>query len=977
MGLTLQEVEDIARECDAFDVPWSYEKMKDWDEDQVKEYFEDQVHGAAARIQARHRGKMVRKLNATQTAVQTFAALPVQTVLQVDSFKSTPPASTKSTPRKGAPETEGNEPTHEPTVLQRSPTTCSWASFTTTKASGSGGKADEDTHVPTRPSLKDAPLLQRSATSVLKAAAAIKVQAMARGISGRKELANRRANKTKVGEQEEKIKRMFNSKRKEDEEKKELAKAVQQKSLMNSAQRRSWLLDYFVPNKPTRLFIFDVAYRAIKLDKKAFPKLNRCVLVPSGYWRVVFAYVMLFAAGADVFLCSTAVGFCREVYAGPINVLISLLFACEMCLGFITAYPTKDASLELRPDYIAARYLRTSFMLHLPGLLPLEQGATEPGVRRVWQYMRVLRFFDVWYRHDSFRSVTSTANDGVMDAFKYAIFTAVVAHTFSTIFFSFAVVDNTICTVDTSTGWLALRDDDAIYATIEEHNAFDARSPLPHEAEGWKNYSNLYVYYLYATVAMLLGDAAAARTRDTQAVAIVILIMGNISFSVVFSKIILALQAQTAARDAYANKMMAVNDAMDSQGVPRPLQRRVRRFYEFKYMLMAGLDDPATSYIAELPNAMRVDIMTSLYNDMLKDVPLFYGCSNTVISALAQQLRTRLILPDEIVIKEGCVGNSMYFIRRGLVRVVRGYKTDEEFFIAGLGSGSYFGEVALVSSSTDERRAATVVAATVLSLLRLSRKALHEVAENEPALLMHIRKVATTRRRELGEDLRDIGTVAMMLKGANKFRARLKSEVRRSGIDDLEVQSVRTKAKRNGWSTNITTLRVLDTLRGGAAGALRRSGSSMRSEAVHPEPAVDGAGDTSGTDGCRTRPPLVASRSAKACRGSLPESGILGTGGLGSSMGRGGMVGLRTRSRNFSQEDVDVVPEVRSRLDSDQLHVSALPMAPDGPLGRAHANISHDATERIIEWMRTEMNQLMHQKLDEKLTEILRDVLPP
>ena len=90
---------------------------------------------------------------------------------------------------------------------------------------------------------------------------------------------------------------------------------------------------------------------------------------------------------------------------------------------------------------------------------------------------------------------------------------------------------------------------------------------------------------------------------------------------------------------------------MASQGVPVALQRRVRRFFEFKYMLMAGLDDPATSYISELPNAMKVDIMTSLYAGMLQLVPLFRDVNHIVLSSLAQQLRTHLILPDEVVIK--------------------------------------------------------------------------------------------------------------------------------------------------------------------------------------------------------------------------------------------------------------------------------------------------------------------------------------
>ena len=89
--------------------------------------------------------------------------------------------------------------------------------------------------------------------------------------------------------------------------------------------------------------------------------------------------------------------------------------------------------------------------------------------------------------------------------------------------------------------------------------------------------------------------------------------------SVVFSKIILSLSQASHARDEYARRMTDVNHAMESQGVSVRLQRRVRRFFEFKFMQPAAAD-PAKSYIAELPNAMRVDLMTSLYNKMLHQV---------------------------------------------------------------------------------------------------------------------------------------------------------------------------------------------------------------------------------------------------------------------------------------------------------------------------------------------------------------------
>ena len=39
--LTREQIADIADECFAADVQYSYEKLKHWDEDRVRQYFED------------------------------------------------------------------------------------------------------------------------------------------------------------------------------------------------------------------------------------------------------------------------------------------------------------------------------------------------------------------------------------------------------------------------------------------------------------------------------------------------------------------------------------------------------------------------------------------------------------------------------------------------------------------------------------------------------------------------------------------------------------------------------------------------------------------------------------------------------------------------------------------------------------------------------------------------------------------------
>eukprot|EP00966_Prymnesium_polylepis_P003345 76731-Prymnesium_polylepis.3 len=69
---------------------------------------------------------------------------------------------------------------------------------------------------------------------------------------------------------------------------------------------------------------------------------------------------------------------------------------------------------------------------------------------------------------------------------------------------------------------------------------------------------------------------------------------------------------------------------------------------------------------------LRSDIMCSQYALFLTKVPLFAGCKSDVIARLAERLVPHLFLYDELIVRENSPGGEMYFIERGLVRVVKG-----------------------------------------------------------------------------------------------------------------------------------------------------------------------------------------------------------------------------------------------------------------------------------------------------------------
>ena len=125
--------------------------------------------------------------------------------------------------------------------------------------------------------------------------------------------------------------------------------------------------------------------------------------------------------------------------------------------------------------------------------------------------------------------------------------------------------------------------------------------------------------------------------------------------------------------------------------------------------------------------------------DLLHKFDMFAGLGETELKALARLFRPRLLLPEERVIRKGDRGNGMYFISSGAVEVLAGTQRIR------LGSGDFFGEMALLSGRT---RQAAVVTLGYCQVLFLSAADFRRFLKNYPAAEAEISEVAEARARE-------------------------------------------------------------------------------------------------------------------------------------------------------------------------------------------------------------------------------------
>ena len=122
--------------------------------------------------------------------------------------------------------------------------------------------------------------------------------------------------------------------------------------------------------------------------------------------------------------------------------------------------------------------------------------------------------------------------------------------------------------------------------------------------------------------------------------------------------------------------------------------------------------------------------------ELVSAVPLFENMDAEKRQSIANLLRPRLVIPGEVICKEGDTGDSMFFISSGALSV------NLKDGAVTLGSGDFFGEIALLKETP---RVATVAANSFCELLVLRKTDFEELLINTPQLRNEIEKVAADR----------------------------------------------------------------------------------------------------------------------------------------------------------------------------------------------------------------------------------------
>jgi CRP-like cAMP-binding protein len=129
--------------------------------------------------------------------------------------------------------------------------------------------------------------------------------------------------------------------------------------------------------------------------------------------------------------------------------------------------------------------------------------------------------------------------------------------------------------------------------------------------------------------------------------------------------------------------------------------------------------------------------------DLLQKVALFKDTPLNVLEELGSHIVQRNYKTDELIIQKGDVGDSLFIIASGSVKV-----HDEEQIIATLFDGNFFGEISLLDSAP---RSMSVTAAEPAELYNITAEDFYQVFRNQPEVTKVIVSTLTRRLRRQNE----------------------------------------------------------------------------------------------------------------------------------------------------------------------------------------------------------------------------------
>jgi CRP-like cAMP-binding protein len=393
-----------------------------------------------------------------------------------------------------------------------------------------------------------------------------------------------------------------------------------------------------------------------------------------------------------------------------------IAFVLDLVLNFVTAFYDSEANLIADHRAIALHYLRSWFATDLVPAFPIDWimalAGSRPNVGRINQAIRVVRMIKVlrMLKLKEGRLSIDVKHAHLVPSRSLGWYIAGLAYLWHVV----------------ACGFWALA--------------------WPPGADAWGASADLdgapfieqYLHALYwgvGTTGSLLYPTPA--TPGQTIYSLFVVVVGLFVNGAIIGSIASLVSSLNARKQEERHRLDAVRRYLMYKKVPPSLRFSVLSYYRFLFSSMQSLDEQRV--LRDLPPMLQLQVDLVLARRLFTRIALFKFFSPEAILLLVQRLQPVLVLPGEIILKQGQGSTGLFFIVRGLVEVLR----DGEL-VALMAVNEFFGERSLL---TDSPCGATVRAKDFSDLCLLEKTDVNFILAEFPAIVEQILHFAEKRDR--------------------------------------------------------------------------------------------------------------------------------------------------------------------------------------------------------------------------------------
>ncbi|WP_130107179.1 Crp/Fnr family transcriptional regulator [Iodobacter fluviatilis] len=171
---------------------------------------------------------------------------------------------------------------------------------------------------------------------------------------------------------------------------------------------------------------------------------------------------------------------------------------------------------------------------------------------------------------------------------------------------------------------------------------------------------------------------------------------------------------------------------------------------------------------------------------LLSGSSLFCDLSNAELAELANQTEWRSLRAKQLVVVQGSLGDEMYAILHGRLKVVRSSTEGKEATICILEAGEMFGEIAMLDGGA---RTASVETIEACELLVLRRENVMQYLDRHPKVMRQMLAALCLRLRYVDDSLQD----TLFLNLPQRLGKMLRQLANQHGIKDADGVTIDLK----------------------------------------------------------------------------------------------------------------------------------------------------------------------------------------